>query len=260
MHFPFYQIDAFTQEAFKGNPAGVILLQHWPEDSLLQKIATENNLPETAFLVPSKAGYDIRWFSPSCEIELCGHATLASAYVIFNKVAPGQQEIIFQTRTKGILSVHREAGTIVMDFPRISSQLVDRQFEYPDLNPQKAYEADKLLLVLSSAEEVEQFEPDFARLSHLHPHAVGITAWAGQPDCDFVSRCFAPNLGINEDPVTGSMHCALVDLWKQERGQLRFKARQLSARSGQLDLELINDRVLIRGHAKLVIEGTFQVS
>lgn len=257
MELDFYQVDAFSTQPFKGNPAGVVLLSSWPADEVLQAIAAENNLPETAFLLPHQDGYQIRWFAPSSEVPLCGHATLASAFVVFHHLPNPPEEIVFYTQTKGILTVHREADWIVMDFPVLSAEPIalSNQTWLDQFPLVKAYEADKLLLVFPSEAAVRDFKPDLATVQQMHPLAIGITARAEQGDYDIVSRCFAPNLGIDEDPVTGSLHCALIDLWQQEMGKTSLKAWQASARGGAMKLQRIGDRVLIKGKATLFLMG-----
>lgn len=260
LKYAFFQVDAFTDVPFKGNPAAVVLLNEWLADELLQQIGAENNLSETAFLVPNQTGYDIRWFTPLHEVELCGHATLASAYVIFNHVRPDLEEITLETQKRGQLVVRQEQEQIVMDFPRIPVKPFDTLPQgLKDLSFKTAYDSDKLILELPSADDVRRFQPDLHLISTLHPLGVAITALSDQAEFDFVSRFFVPNMGIDEDPVTGSLHCALADLWSRRLGKLELTARQLSNRGGTIHLRVQDDRVFLRGAACLVIKGEMVV-
>lgn len=254
--FPFFQVDAFTDTPFKGNPAAVIPLNKWLDEELLQQIAAENNLSETAFLVPNAKGFDIRWFTPLREVALCGHATLASAYVIFNHLHPDLKEITLQTRLKGQLVLRKEKKQIVMDFPRIAANPMDQVPEAIATIPhKKVYQSEKLIIELPSAEAVRTFQPDLRLISSLHPIGVAVTAISDQVHYDFVSRFFAPNAGIDEDPVTGSLHCALADLWCKRLGKTDLVGHQLSKRSGVIQVKVTDDRVLLQGDACLVIKG-----
>lgn len=256
LKYSFFQVDAFTNEPFKGNPAAVVLLEEWLDPNLLQKIGAENNLPETAFLVPNQEGYDIRWFTPVREVPLCGHATLASAYVIFNHIHPDLQEITLQTKTKGHLILRQEQGQIIMDFPRIKVERLDVLPEgLEQLSFRRAFNSEKLILELPSADAIRNFQPDLDLIARLHPFGVAITALSDQAEFDFVSRFFVPNAGIDEDPVTGSLHCALADLWSKRLGKTELVAKQLSKRSGIVQMTVTGDRVLLRGDACLVIKG-----
>ena len=259
--FSFFQVDAFTDTPFKGNPAAVIPLQTWLADELLQQIAAENNLSETAFLVPNASGYDIRWFTPLKEVALCGHATLASAFVIFNYIHPDLTEITLQTRMKGQLILQKEGEQIVMDFPRIATEPLDLLPEGVEQIPhKKVFSSEKLIIELASAEAVRNFQPDFDLISRIHPFGVAITALSDQPQYDFVSRFFVPNAGIDEDPVTGSLHCALADLWSKRLGKTALVGHQVSKRSGVVSMNVADDRVFLRGDACLVIKGEFVIS
>lgn len=258
--FSFFQVDAFTTEAFKGNPAAIVLLNEWLDTNLLQKIGAENNLPETAFLVPNQAGYDIRWFTPVKEVPLCGHATLASAYVIFQHLHPELEEIKLQTKTRGHLILRRDGDQIVMDFPRIKVERLDILPEGLErISIRQAFNSEKLILELSSADAVRNFQPDLELIARLHPFGVAITALSDQAEFDFVSRFFAPNAGIPEDPVTGSLHCALADLWSKRLGKTELVGRQLSKRSGIVRMRVKDDRVLLKGDARLIIKGSIFV-
>ena len=256
----FYQVDAFTDTVFKGNPAAVMPLEEWLADDILQKIAGEHNLSETAFFIPYKDGYQLRWFTPTHEVPLCGHATLASSYVIFNHLQPTAQKITFYTLQSGMLTISREGNQIIMDFP--VTPVVPNQERTDHLKAilptlVQAYDSSMLILEFDSEAAVQNFQPDFEAIKQWDDHAIGITARADSSDYDFVSRLFAPKIGINEDPVTGALHCLLVDLWSKKMNKTTFKAKQVSARTGLLGVELIGSRVLIKGQAALVMEGRF---
>lgn len=272
MRIPLFHVDAFTHQPFHGNPAAVCPLQEWLDDALLLKVAAENNLPETAFFVPrGKLGvnhgakdYDLRWFTPRCEVRLCGHATLASAYVILNLLQPGFQTVRFETRLSGPLTVSKDSEMFAMDFPAMFAKacthspeaLIQSLGTAP--RPSNLLEAnDTYIAVYENQAAIENIRPDFARLEELHPFAVAITA-PGE-ESDFVSRYFAPSYGIPEDPVTGSAHCALMPYWTERLGKSRLYARQLSERGGELWCEMAGDRVIIKGNAVLTLRGTLQV-
>lgn len=258
MNVPFYQVDAFTSRAFGGNPAAVILLEEWPEDVVLQAIAEENNLSETAFLVEldkEEPAYFIRWFTPVDEVDLCGHATLASAHVLFNEVGLKTNKIRLETKEAGSLFVSRNNGQIVMDFPLVPIRLI--AMEDQSISHQQAAEATSLILELESEQAVADFVPDQSIIRRLHAHSVAITAKAEGKSYDFVSRFFAPHYGIPEDPVTGSLHCALADYWQKRLNQTQFKAVQLSKRRGELTLEVRGNRVLLKGSCQTIIRGAF---
>lgn len=258
MGIPIYKVDAFSNRPFAGNPAAVCLLDTWPEDELLQAIAMENNLSETAFLVKRGDGYELRWFTPLVEIDLCGHATLASAYVVLNVLAPGSAAVAFSSRS-GVLRVVRRGDLLHMDFPCLPPS----PCECPDLaralggRPRETLAAGCYLAVFDSEEEVRSLEPDAARLMQLDlPYVI---ATAPGMDADFVSRVFGPKIGIPEDPVTGSAHCVLAPYWAPRLGKTSFHARQLSKRGGELYCELTGDRVDIAGRAALYLKGEIYV-
>ena len=259
--YPFYQVDAFTKQIFGGNPAAVIILDYWLEDSVLQQIAAENNLSETAFLVQLEDGFFIRWFTPNKEVDLCGHATLASAFVLFTEQRIKAESIRLETKGAGPLIVSCDAEGIVLDFPLIATQLVEGDEEVQKRIPHiQALEANNLILELESEKAVQQFIPDQDFIRQIHPEGVAITAKASTEGFDFVSRYFAPNFAIDEDPVTGSLHCELAHYWQQKLNKNSFKALQLSERRGELLVEVKENRVLLKGKAKLVIKGMFSLS
>jgi len=255
-----YQVDAFATRAFEGNPAAVCPLERWLDDGLLQAIAEENNLAETAFFVPSDTGFRLRWFTPASEVDLCGHATLATAHVLFEHLGHTGQAITFETRS-GTLTVKRKGDVLEMDFPArpptpcASVELLARAL---GRQPLEVLRADDYLVVFDDEATVRGIRPDFALLGTLDLRGVIITA-PGSSD-DFVSRFFAPRLGIPEDPVTGSAHCTLAPYWAGRLDKRRLSARQVSKRGGSLTCELKGDRVLLSGAAVTVIEAeiTFQ--
>lgn len=245
-----FQVDAFSARLFEGNPAAVCPLAAWPDDALLQAIATENNLSETAFFVPAPDGsFALRWFTPVAEVDLCGHATLASAHVLFHHLGHAEAVIRFNTRS-GELRVQRRGDWLDMDFPAqppVSCACPPLLAQGLGCIPVAVLAAEDYIAVLASAEEVRTLKPDMNALAGLDRRGVIITA-PGQ-DCDFVSRFFAPRYGIPEDPVTGSAHCALTPYWAARLGRKQLHARQLSARGGALDCTLLGERVLLSGQA-----------
>ena len=259
MKVKIYQIDAFTDKVFSGNPAAVCPLENWIEDAVMQNIASENNLAETAFFVKENSGYNIRWFTPVTEVELCGHATLASAYVIFNILNTATENITFSSLS-GPLFVERDGKKIVLDFPSIPPESCDfpmKLVEALGAEPESVMSCNNYFVIYSSEEEIVSIEPDFKLLSELDLHAVIITA-PGR-DVDFVSRFFAPKFGIPEDPVTGSAHCTLIPYWADRLNKKRLKARQLSRRGGELFCEDLGKRVKISGYAMNYLEGIIEV-
>ncbi|MGQ0586262.1 MAG: PhzF family phenazine biosynthesis protein [Gammaproteobacteria bacterium] len=259
MKLPLWQVDAFASKVFAGNPAAVVPLGEWLPDSMLLSIAAENNLAETAFIVPHGDGYAIRWFTPTVEMPLCGHATLASGWVVLNRLEPERAAVTFQSKS-GPLTVRRDGALLSMDFPSIPPGPATPN---PDLvaalgaGPKALYEGFQWFAVYESAEQVRALRPDLATLGKLPLHGVIVTARGS--DCDFVSRFFAPAAGVPEDPVTGSAHCRLVPYWARELGKRKLHARQVSARGGELWCELDGDRVRMAGHAALYLEGTIEV-
>lgn len=253
---PLYQVDAFTDRPFAGNPAAVMPLQAWLPDGILQAIAQENNLSETAFFVPEGSGFRIRWFTPGGEIDLCGHATLASAFVLLTELQPERDRVDFTSKS-GSLAVRREGTWFVLDFPVRAPRPVACPAglaEALGAEVQEAWLARDLFALLEDEATVRDLRPDLTALARLEPAIVVVTA-RGR-DCDFVSRCFAPRLGVPEDPVTGSTHCVLVPYWAERLGKASLHARQLSQRGGELRCALKGDRVELTGQAVKVIEGT----
>jgi PhzF family phenazine biosynthesis protein len=258
MKIPIYQVDAFTSSVFSGNPAAVCILDAWLDDTRLQSIAAENNLAETAFLVQNQDDFELRWFTPTTEVDLCGHATLASAFVQFVCLKWNQDPIRFRTRKSGELKVTKKDDVLEMDFPARPASPVaspaglSRALGVP---PESVYgSAEDLLVVLDSEKTVVQVEPDFAALEQVDYRGVIITARSDE--CDFVSRFFAPRVGVPEDPVTGSAHCVLIPYWAEVLGKKSLHARQVSKRGGELFCRLADDRVKISGKAALYLEGT----
>lgn len=252
---PVYQIDSFTDQAFGGNPAAVCPLEAWCEDALLQKIARENNLSETAFLVPDGDAYEIRWFAPCAEVRLCGHATLAAATVVFRFLQPDLQELRFRSPYDE-LQVERQNDGFLMDFPRFSyleKKIEDCPHELRTFGLCAVYEGNEtLVLRLESEVDVHNYQ---ANLDYLKKRGIYLSVTAPGEHCDFVSRFFAPAVGIDEDPVTGSVHCLLAPIWANILGKTQLEALQLSDRQGKLILSLADSRVKIFGQAVCVMQG-----
>jgi len=259
VRIPVYHVDAFTTQPFSGNPAAVCPLETWLEDSTLQAIAAENNLSETAFFVPENGHFRLRWFTPAVEVDLCGHATLASAFVLFNHLQFSGESIRFQTAS-GELVVAKSGDNFEMDFP---SRPPEPCAPHPNLvsglgaQPGVTLAARDYFCVFDNEDQVRALSPDFELLNGLDRFAV--IATAPGKDCDFVSRFFAPAQGINEDPVTGSAHCTLIPYWSQRLKKKTLFARQISARTGELWCEDRGARVSIAGNAVLYSEGTVYV-
>lgn len=267
MKTPIYQVDAFADEVFKGNPAAVCPLDHWLPDKTMQSIAAENNLAETAFFVarpgPGGAGdgpdFDLRWFSPEAEIDLCGHATLASAFVIFTTLDPRRESVTFHSRS-GPLTVTRDGTWLTMDFPARPPAPCPAHAglaEALGATPREVWKARDLMAVFESESQVLALAPSFDRLRALGVFGVIATAPGG--DVDFVSRFFAPLMGVPEDPVTGSSHCTLVPYWARRLGKQTLLARQLSRRGGELRCEDRGERVTLSGRAVAFLEGHIEV-
>jgi predicted PhzF superfamily epimerase YddE/YHI9 len=264
MSIRMFQVDAFAERPFEGNPAAVCPLEAWPDEGLLRDIAAENNLSETAFFVPvagADGEFELRWFTPVDEVDLCGHATLASAHVILGYLEPSLGRVRFRTRS-GQLEVRREGDELVMDFPALPLA----PCEAPGVvgaalgtEPREVLAAKDYVAVLGSAAEVRALEPDMVALARLDRRGVAVTAPGDEEGVDFVSRFFAPALGVPEDPVTGSAHCELAPLWAARLGRNRLRARQLSRRGGDVVCQVRGDRVELRGRAALYLEGTIRV-
>lgn len=261
MKCPFFVVDAFTAVRFRGNPAAVCILDRFLDDERLQAIAAENNLSDTAFVVKGGDGWQIRWFTPAVEVDLCGHATLASAHVVFDHLDPHVSEVCFQSKSGPLIVKRGPERRLAMDLPARPPKRVemDRTLAFAlGATPREAWLARDLVVVFETAEEVRRLSPDFRALKQLGVSGVNPTApgTGADEDVDFVSRFFAPKEGINEDPVTGSAHCTLGPLWGERLQKTTLRARQVSERGGEIDVELRDDRVTLRGEARLVVEGT----
>lgn len=257
LKIPLYQIDAFTGVPFSGNPAAVCPLEDWLDDALMGKIAAENNLSETAFFVPEGESFHLRWFTPKMEVDLCGHATLAAAHLILDRLRPRSNAVRFETRS-GVLEVTRDGDRLTMDFPAWPPEpVVPPPLLLASLGGDAvdvlAVERD-YIVVFDAAATVRNLKPHMAGLSDLDRYGVIVTA-PGQ-GCDYVCRFFAPSKGVPEDPVTGSAQCSLVPYWAGRLGKDDLCARQLSARGGELFCKNQGDRVRISGHAVFYMEGT----
>lgn len=259
MRLSLYQVDAFTSRVFGGNPAAVVPLESWLPDATLQAIALENNLSETAFFVREPQGWHLRWFTPMQEVDLCGHATVAAAFVLFNHVQPGLERVEFASRS-GPLVVTREGGWLVLDFPSRPPRPVAAPpglIEALGARPSEVLTSRDVVAVFDTEAQVRALRPDMARVAALDTFAVTVTAPG--TDVDFVSRFFAPRAGVPEDPVTGSAHCSLIPYWSKRLGKTRLTARQVSARVGELRCEDRNERVHIAGQAVLYLTGSITV-
>jgi PhzF family phenazine biosynthesis protein len=262
MRIPLYQVDAFTSHLFGGNPAAVCPLKEWLPDATMQAIAAENNLAETAFFVAQGEAYLLRWFTPTMEVDLCGHATLASGYVVIHILTPEKHSVRFDTLNAGPLEVARDGDMLALDFPSWppETQPADpRILEALGKAPAQSFVArGRTLAVYERADDVAALRPDFAAMRAV-PGADAIATAPGDGSIDFVSRYFAPNHGIDEDPATGSSHCVLTPYWAGRLGKQRLQARQISPRVGDLVCTLRGDRITIAGHAVLYLEGTITV-
>jgi PhzF family phenazine biosynthesis protein len=259
MELPIYQVDAFASKTFAGNPAAVMPLEKWLDDALLQAIAMENNLSETAYFVACEQGYELRWFTPAVEVNLCGHATLAAAHTLFEHLGEKGDEIRFQTHS-GELRVSRNGGLLTLDFPETALEPAEVDLVICKALGATASEAmiprddpHSVLYIYEFEQDVAGLQPDFTALHAASENCVIVTAPGDE--CDFVSRFFGPQVGINEDPVTGSAHCALVPYWSKRLKQQTLQARQISARGGVLACELRGDRVFMTGTAVTFMQG-----
>ena len=254
-----YQVDAFTQEKFKGNPAAVCLLDSPAEESWMQLVAAEMNLSETAFIHPAKDGFDLRWFTPTVEVDLCGHATLACAFVLYEEglFAP-DQKIRFHTKS-GLLTATQNADLLEMDFPAEPGEefmpppILMRALGVTAVSAQQ--NRMDILIEASGEEAVRALEPDFQALTEIPSRGIIVTSPSDNPEYDFISRFFAPFYGINEDPVTGSAHCFLGPFWAHHLGKNKMCAFQASARGGVVYVKVDGDRVKLSGHAVMVLKG-----
>jgi PhzF family phenazine biosynthesis protein len=262
MSLAVFHVDAFTATPFAGNPAAVCPLAKWLDDKVLLAVAAENNLSETAYFVPRAEHCELRWFTPKCEAKLCGHATLASAFVLMQILAPGQEIIRFETRFSGTLTVSHDGDFLTMNFPALPpwpcknppAALVEGLGKTPE---EVLQIEDNYFAVYRREEDIRNIRPDFKLLEQLHPDGVAVTA--PSDNVDFVSRYFAPSYGIPEDPVTGSTHCSLAPYWSHRLGKASLHARQVSARGGDLWCELKGDRVLLKGQAVLTLRGELAI-
>jgi len=261
MKLTLYQVDAFTNKLFGGNPAAVIPLENWITDDLMQKLALENNLSETVFFVPAGEDYDIRWFTPTAEINLCGHATLASAFVLYHLLDFKKEKIIFHSKS-GNLEVHKREDVFVMDFPAWKPE---RVYNYPGnlrgglgVNEILAiYKHRDLMVLLENEKEVKNAKPNFTAIKKWNEKVI-LTA-PGTDGVDFVSRFFAPSVGVDEDPVTGSAHSQLIPFWGDRLKKKEMHARQLSSRGGELWVSYAGDRVTIAGQCVFYMKGEIEV-
>jgi PhzF family phenazine biosynthesis protein len=261
MRTPIYQLDAFATRRFAGNPAAVMPLDSFLSDAELQSIAAENNLAETAFLVPDGADYRLRWFTPTLEVPLCGHATLASAAVVMERLEPRRSQVVFHSAS-GPLTVRKADPGYVMDFPARMSEAVVAQpglAEALGAVPIEVFaNSFNYLATLESAQVVRSLSPDMAALARIDRSGVIVTA-AGDGPYDFVSRYFAPAKGVPEDPVTGSAHCMLAPYWARKLGKTEFRAFQASRRGGEVVCRLVSDRVELEGCCVFYMEGEAEV-
>ncbi len=260
MKLPIYQADAFASALFKGNPAAVVPLTEWLTDETMQQIAAENNLSETAFFIPEGDHFHIRWFTPKAEVNLCGHATLATAHILFNELNYQGDQLEFNSRS-GILTVKKEGTKLQLNFPADFAQAVDAVSVFAEafgVHPLATFKGKTdYLLLFDSEETIRNFQPDISLL--LTTDARGIMVTAKGNEVDFVSRFFAPAVGVNEDPVTGSAHTTLIPFWAKRLNKTEMTALQLSARGGQLWCSLSGDRVLIAGKAVTYLRGEIEI-
>ena len=250
-----YIVDAFTDKVFQGNPAAVCIMDEWLQDDLMQKIAIENNLSETAFAVKENKNYHLRWFTPGGEVELCGHATLATAYIIFRFIEPDMEKICFDT-LGGLLTVTKENEMLTMDFPAFQLKpiaITDTIVEAIGVRPTEAYVGDDTVLVLENEEQVRNVIPNQMMIRKLKGICLHITAKGKESDC--VTRSFAPKCGVAEDPVCGRGHCHVIPLWAEKLKKTEFNAYQASARGGNLYCRCVGERILLSGKAVLFSEA-----
>ena len=255
MKLPYYEVAAFSKNPFGGNPAGVCPLPKWLPDETLLRIAANNNLAETAFFVPRGDDHELRWFTPTVEIDLCGHATLAAAFVLFTELGCKGDAVRFHSRS-GMLSVAKAGNTLVLDFPSCPpapTTTLEALIRALGATPKEVLKARDYFVVFSDEAVVQTLKPDFAVLKRLD--CLGVIATAPGGDCDFVSRFFAPGIGVDEDPVTGSTHCSLIPFWAEKLGKDKLFARQISSRGGELYCEHAGSRVKIGGHSVMYLRG-----
>ena len=262
MQLNIFQVDAFTQTLMAGNSAAVIPLTQWLSDALMQKIANENNLSETAFYIPTANGqFHIRWFTPEVEVDLCGHATLAAAHIIMNELHPERDHIIFESQS-GPLKVIRNGDRLTLDFPSRmpTTYNLEGLADALGIEPSWVFKARDVVVVLDNERSVHDLNPDLGKLKALNEFAFIVTAQSSQPDVDFVSRFFAPSVGVDEDPVTGSAHCSLTPYWAKVLNKNRMTAIQVSKRQGHLVCELNDDRVFLSGQSVTYLRGQIEVN
>ncbi len=261
MRTPIFHVDAFTTRPFAGNPAAVMLMDSFPEDTVLQEIAAENNLSETAFLIPEGGDYRLRWFTPTTEVPLCGHATLASAAVVMERLEPGRGTVVFHSAS-GSLTVSRAETGYVMDFPIRTSKQISTPpalAEALRINPIEVFTNEfNYLALLGSTQVLRALAPDMTAIANLDRPGVIVTA-PGEGTYDFVSRYFAPAKGIPEDPVTGAAHCMLAPYWAKRLGKTMFRAFQASRRGGEICCRLVGDRVELEGACVFYLEGEIEI-
>jgi PhzF family phenazine biosynthesis protein len=262
MRIPIFVVNAFSNSSFGGNPAAVCPLQQWLPGKMMQEIAMQNNLAETAFVIPEGKDFYIRWFTPAVEVALCGHATLASAYVYFNLLSYKNPIIKFNSKSGWLSVQRRDNEKLTLDFPRDEySEVADPPaaiFKGLKIDPSVVFKGKfDYLVELSAESEINALEPDFRILATIPSRGVIVTAAGDQSD--FVSRCFFPQSGVDEDPVTGSAHCLLTDYWARKTGKTNFSAIQLSERKGFLECTLKGDRVLMSGDASLYLKGEIEI-
>ncbi len=254
-----YQVDAFADKLFEGNPAAVCPLNEWLPDTTLQQIAMENNLSETAYFVKEEDGYGLRWFTPVAEVDLCGHATLAAAHVLFEHLQYKEAVISFSSNS-GQLSVRKESGMLSMNFPASHREEVvppQNLMEALGTNSDKVFKETDYMVVLDDEEQVKNLDPNFFLLNRIKTRGIIVTAPGSE--YDFVSRFFAPAVGINEDPVTGSAHTMLAPYWSEILGKKQMKARQVSPRGGTVYCNVLGERVEIAGNAVTYLEGMIEI-
>ncbi len=259
MEISLYQIDAFTSTLFKGNPAAVCPLDEWLPDELMQSIAEENNLSETAFFVTESDGFHIRWFTPKSEVDLCGHATLAAAYVLCHILGYRKDKIEFDSKS-GILTVTQDNEWLTMDFPAqppVSCDIPEEIVKAFNIAPIECLKSQDLIVVFEREIDVELASPDFSQLMKVDLRGVAITARSDR--WDFIARFFAPKYGIPEDSVTGSVYTQLAPYWASKIGTKRFRVKQVSSRGGELICEIVGDRVFISGKATKFLEGKIKI-
>lgn len=259
MNLKLYQVDAFTSKLFGGNPAAVCPLEHWLEDIVMQNIAAENNLAETAFFVKEDSGYRIRWFTPTSEVDLCGHATLASSYVLFNKLNYKEEKIVFASKS-GNLIVEKEGELISLNFPARNPQQIeadDALLNALPITPKEVLFDKTTVCVFENENQIRSIQPKIKEFLNVQTHGVIITAPGD--NVDFVSRFFAPDVGIDEDPVTGYAHTLLIPYWANRLKKDKLHALQVSNRGGELFCENLDGRVKISGAGVLYLEGTINI-